>query len=174
MAGIKDQINLILKVQKRATLRRDSRSRKYAEAHSQSHRWRPSLELLSKLFLFSRRATPSGHTHLDRVKRGNLRRLAVLSVIQGEKSRKVCSEQAHLNSVWAWGPEKTQLFQENRQLMSDDFKARARGCPDGGAIARGNVQLRGTRVVKIHLKLDSFGKSRSSWLRLFCCAVLTS
>ena len=117
MAGIKDQINLILKVQKRVTLRRDSRSRKYVEAHSQSQRWRPSLEQLEKLFLDSRGARPSGHTHLDGVKRGNLRRLAVLSVIQGEKSRKVCSEQAHLNHVWDWGPEKTWLFQENRQSM---------------------------------------------------------
>ena len=105
------------------------------------------MEQRDKLFLDSRGARPSGHTHLDRVKRGNLRRLAVLSVIQGEKSRKVCSEQAHLNNVWDWGPEKTRLFQENRQSMNDDIKARARVCPDGGAIARGNVQLRGTRVV---------------------------
>lgn len=147
MAEIKDQINLILKVQKIVTLRRDFRSRKYVEAHSQSQRWRPSLEQWDKLFLDSRGARPSGHTHLDRVKRGNLRRLAVLSVIQGEKSRKVCSEQAHLNNVWDWGPEKTRLFQENRRSMNDDVKARARGCPDGEAIARGSVQLRGTRVV---------------------------
>ena len=75
------------------------------------------MEQLEKLFLDSRGARPSGHTHLDGVKRGNLRRLAVLSVIQGEKSRKVCSEQAHLNHVWDWGPEKTWLFQENRQSM---------------------------------------------------------
>ena len=55
--------------------------------------------------------------------KGNLRRLAVLSVIQGEKRRKVCSEQAHLHHVWDWGPEKTWLFQEKRQSMRLGLKA---------------------------------------------------
>ena len=58
-------------------------------------------------------------------------------------------ERAHSNEVWNWGPEKTWLFQGNK-VMRDDVKAWARGWPDGGAIPGGNVQLRGTRVVKIH------------------------
>lgn len=53
------------------------------------------------LLVLQKSHTKWSHTSIDRVKRGNLRRLAVLSVIQGEKSRKVCSEQAHLNRVWA-------------------------------------------------------------------------